>query len=242
MKICKKCVINKLLEDFGNNKNYGDGKNIYCKGCELERAKKYRENNREKANESSKNYRKNNPEKYKQSIKKYLEKNPNMSSKNRSEVYRQDPEFRKNENEKRKIYYQNNLDLERERRKKYYHNNKEQCRKKNDIWRKEKLKNDGFFRMKRRLRDRIRDYMKGVSIGKKTKEIVGLDYEDFKNYIYSKFTEGMSWDNYGDWHLDHIKPLCLSENYEDLIRLNHYTNLQPLWAEDNLKKNRKYDN
>ena len=52
----------------------------------------------------------------------------------------------------------------------------------------------------------------------------------------------MTWENYGQWHLDHVKPLYLSENEEDLIKLNHYTNLQPLWAEDNLKKNRKYDN
>jgi hypothetical protein len=49
----------------------------------------------------------------------------------------------------------------------------------------------------------------------------------------------MNWDNYGDWHLDHIIPLCEAKTEEELFKLNHYTNLQPLWAEDNLKKNRK---
>ena len=51
----------------------------------------------------------------------------------------------------------------------------------------------------------------------------------------------MSWDNYGLWHIDHVKPLCLANDNNELIKLNHYTNLQPLWAEDNIKKNRKYD-
>ena len=76
----------------------------------------------------------------------------------------------------------------------------------------------------------------------KNQEFYGIfDKENFKLYIESKFTEEMSWENYGEWHLDHIKPLYLSENEEDLLLLNHYTNLQPLWAEDNLRKNRKYD-
>jgi hypothetical protein len=242
MKICKKCNIIKTLDKFGNNKLEKDGKNRYCKLCELERSKQYRENNRQKINESAKKYRKNNPENYKKSIEKYLEKNPNMESKNRLKLYRQTPEFRKKENERVKDYYIKNIEKERERRKLFYQKNKKKEREKNDNWRKNKLKNDGFFRMKKRLRDRIRDYMKGKSIGKKTKDIIGLDYVDFKNYISSKFTEGMTWDNYGEWHLDHIKPLVLSENEEELLKLNHYTNLQPLWEKDNLKKNRKYDN
>ena len=49
----------------------------------------------------------------------------------------------------------------------------------------------------------------------------------------------MNWDNHGEWHYDHIIPLASADNYDDLVRLNHYTNLQPLWAEDNLKKGSK---
>lgn len=70
-------------------------------------------------------------------------------------------------------------------------------------------------------------------------EIVGLDKEEFKSYIQNKFTEGMSWDNYGKWYLDHIIPLCNAKDENEALLLNHYTNLQPLWAEDNLRKNRK---
>jgi hypothetical protein len=242
MKICKKCVINKELDEFGNNKNNNDGKNIYCKVCELERAKNYRENNREKVNEASKNYRKNNPEKYKNSIRKYLEKNPNMAPTNRIKNYRLDPEFIKKEKESRKKYYQKNIEKEREKRKEYYYKNKEKEREKNNEWKKNKLKTDPLERIKKNIRDRVREYLTGDNKSKRTFDIIGLDKENFKSYIENKFTEGMSWENYGEWHLDHIKPLYLSENEEDLIKLNHYTNLQPLWAEDNLKKNRKYGN
>jgi len=240
MKTCKKCLVEKEISYFGNNKNEKDGKSIYCSNCELIRAREYREKNRNKVNQSSKKWRQNNPEKYQETVKKYIEKNPEMTSKERNKKYRKDDEYRKKISEKRKEYYQNNLDKERENRKKYYYDNKKNERNKNDEWRKKKLKTDGFFRMKRRLRERIRDYMKGDAIGKKTKEIVGLDYVEFKNYISEKFSDGMTWENYGKWHLDHIIPLCEAKNVEELIKLNYYTNLQPLWVEDNLKKNRKY--
>jgi hypothetical protein len=240
MKICKRCSIELDVSKFGKNKNNKDGFSIYCLECEIKRAKEYREKNREKVNNSAKNWRNKNPEKYKKTIQKYLEKNPQMSSKERSKKYRENEEYRLKLSKKSKERYQNNIEEEREKRKKYYYENKKRERKKNDDWRKKKLKNDGFFRMKRRLRERIRDYMKGKNIGKKTKEIVGLEYEEFKTYISDKFTEGMNWENYGEWHLDHIIPLCEAKNKEEVIKLNHYTNLQPLWAKDNLKKNRKY--
>jgi hypothetical protein len=242
MKTCKKCLVEKKIEEFGSNKNNKDGKSIYCYGCELVRAKDYREKNREKVNKSSKKWRENNPEKYKDTIKKYIDKNPQMSSKERTKKYRENEEYRLNLSKKRRKKYQENIEVEREKRKKYYHENKDKEREKNDAWRKNKLKNDGFFRMKKRLRDRIRDYMKGNHVGKKTKDIVGLEYEEFKTYISDKFTDGMNWDNYGKWHLDHIIPLYEAKTEEEILKLNHYTNLQPLWAEDNLKKNRKYVN
>ena len=239
MKICKKCQINKSLEEYGDNKNNQDKKSIYCKDCERVRGKEQRDKNRDKVNESAKKWRKNNPEKYQKTIEKYLEKNPNMSSKERSKIYRQNEDYRKKINIKRKEYYKNNLDKEREISKKYYHKNKEKLRRENNQWKNNKRKTDGFYRMKINLRHRLRDYLIGESRGKRTKDIVGLDKVEFKLYIQSKFVEGMSWDNYGKWHLDHIKPLCQAKDNEEALLLNHYTNLQPLWAEDNLRKNRK---
>ena len=70
----------------------------------------------------------------------------------------------------------------------------------------------------------------------KSETILGCTILEFRNYIESKFTEGMSLNNHGEWHLDHIIPLASATTEEDIIRLNHYTNFQPLWAKDNLIK------
>ena len=239
MKKCKKCNINKPLDNYGDNKNNKDGKLIYCKECERLRGIEYRKKNREKVNKSSKNWRKNNPENYKKTVEKYLQKNPNMGSTERIKIYRQDENFRKKYSIKRKEYYQKNIEQEREKSKKYYHENKQIIRKKNNEWKNNKRKKDGFYRMKLNLRNRLRDYLIGESKQNRTKEIVGIDKTEFKLYIQSKFVEGMSWENYGKWHLDHIKPLCQAKDNDEALLLNYYTNLQPLWAEDNLRKNRK---
>lgn len=241
MKQCKKCLISKPENEFGNNKNNIDGKSIYCKQCELDRFKKYRENNREKVNESSKKWRDNNPEKYKETTEKYLKSNPHMTSSERIKRYRENEDFIEKEKIRRKEYYKNNVEKIREYRKKYYQDNKGKERLRNNKYKSVRLKNDPVERAKKNIRDRVRQYLVGENKGKRTFEIIGLDKEGFKTYIENMFTNGMCWENYGEWHIDHIKPLCLAKTNEEIIKLNHYTNLQPLWGEDNIKKNRKYD-
>jgi hypothetical protein len=73
----------------------------------------------------------------------------------------------------------------------------------------------------------------------KTEQILGCSFEDFRIYIEVKFQKGMTFENHGLWHLDHIIPLKTAKTQEDVIRLNHYTNFQPLWAKDNLSKSAK---
>jgi hypothetical protein len=70
---------------------------------------------------------------------------------------------------------------------------------------------------------------------------IGCSVEYLKNYIEDRFTEGMCWENYGlyGWHIDHIIPLSLGKTEEELFKLNHFTNLRPLWAFDNLSKGNK---
>ena len=88
--------------------------------------------------------------------------------------------------------------------------------------------------MKLNLRSRIRKtIIKKVG---KTTDILGCSYNEAREYIGNQFREGMSWDNYGEWHIDHIKPLALAKTKEETYRLCHYTNLQPLWAIENLQK------
>jgi len=78
----------------------------------------------------------------------------------------------------------------------------------------------------------------GYTKNSQTFEILGCEYEVFRKHIERQFTEGMNWDNYGlyGWHYDHIMPLSTAKSYEDIVRLNHYTNLRPLWAKENITK------
>jgi len=104
-----------------------------------------------------------------------------------------------------------------------------------------KLMIDPIFKMKRHIRTMIRKSIKKGEYTKqsKTYDILGIDYKGFKNHIENLFIDGMNWNNHGKWHYDHIVPLVSANTYEEIIKLNHYTNIQPLWAKDNLKKGSK---
>lgn len=75
----------------------------------------------------------------------------------------------------------------------------------------------------------------------RTETLLGCSIEDFKMHIESLFKPGMSWENRDEWHIDHIIPLASAKTEEEVIKLCHYTNLQPLWAHENLSKGAKYD-
>lgn len=104
------------------------------------------------------------------------------------------------------------------------------------------MKNDTLYRVSLNLRSRLRQFFKQKGFQKKSKtfEIIGCSPEFLKEHIEKQFTEGMSWDLMGKYiHIDHIVPLSSYKTEEDIYKLCHYTNLQPLWAEDNLKKSNK---
>lgn len=103
------------------------------------------------------------------------------------------------------------------------------------------MKDDSLFKLKIYMRNRICFYLKRNKITKmnKTFDIVGCTPQFLKEYLENKFTEGMSWDNQGKWHIDHIMPLASANTEEELYNLSHFTNLQPMWALDNIKKGSK---
>jgi hypothetical protein len=84
-------------------------------------------------------------------------------------------------------------------------------------------------------------YLKIFNITKRNKtfNIVGCSPQFLKEHLENQFIDGMDWDNRGEWHIDHIIPLSSAKTEDELYKLCHYTNLQPLWAEDNLKKSNK---
>jgi len=79
----------------------------------------------------------------------------------------------------------------------------------------------------------------GYKKSEKTENIIGCSLNEFKEYIRRLFSPGMSFDNYGEWHIDHIIPLASANTESEVLKLSHYTNLQPLWAIDNLRKGSK---
>ena len=104
----------------------------------------------------------------------------------------------------------------------------------------DRYKSDIQFRLAHNLRSRLRNAIgKGFKTGSAVRDL-GCSIEELKTHLASKFQLGMSWENYGEWHIDHIVPLCSFNlaNREQLTRACNYKNLQPLWAEDNMIKGR----
>jgi len=133
--------------------------------------------------------------------------------------------------------YCENTEKEQIRIKQYYRKNKEDIINKLRI----KKKEDVTLRMISNLRSRIVQFMKSKKIHKdnKTLDLVGCSTEFLREHLERQFKDGMSWDNYGSWHIDHIVPLSSANCSEEINKLCHYSNLQPLWAYDNLSKGGK---
>jgi hypothetical protein len=93
------------------------------------------------------------------------------------------------------------------------------------------------FYLRKKVRNRIRDYFRYKT--KTTIEYLGCEIEVLKEHLEKQFVDGMTWENKGDWHFDHIIPLSSAKTEDELYKLCHYTNLQPLWAIDNIKKGKK---
>jgi hypothetical protein len=167
------------------------------------------QNNKEKIKEYSKQYYENNKEKILEYQKKYCEKNK----------------------EKRII-------IMKKINKKNYENNKEKRKKCTLVYINKRRKIDPLFRLTCNLRSRIYMALKIDNYTKQTNtfKILGCDLDTIKLHIEEKFTNGMTWENKGKWHIDHIVPLSSAKTEEEAYQLCHYTNLQPLWAEDNMNK------
>ena len=106
-----------------------------------------------------------------------------------------------------------------------------------------KYKTNINFKLSCVLRARLLDALKNNYKGGSAVENLGCSIPEFKKYLESKFKKGMSWDNFGyyGWHIDHIKPLISFNlsNPEDIKKVCHYSNLQPLWAKENISKGGK---
>ena len=105
----------------------------------------------------------------------------------------------------------------------------------------ERLKSDPVFAFTKQVRCLVRDAVArgGYAKSTKTATILGCTWPEFVTHIERQFLPGMSWSNRGEWHIDHIVPMATAVTEADVLALNHFTNLRPLWGPDNLKKGAK---
>ena len=157
--------------------------------------------------------------------------------------------YRLKNKEKLKKYYKEwslkNKEKIKERAKIYFQENKkhiiEKRREYKKIYRRKRRKTDALFVLIENMRSRIRNVLVRNKKSSTTIKLLGCTKEEFKKYIESKFTKEMSWDKLNLIHIDHIKP-CASFDLSDPKQQEtcfHYTNLQPLWSIDNIKKGAK---
>lgn len=213
----------KPISEFHKNKSRKDGHRVYCKTC----VNKIYEINKVKI-------AKHHQEWYIKNKKKIAKINRKWRVKNKAKIA-----------EHGKEYYNNNKVKTAKRNKKRYSENKERILEQIREYKTKKYKTDIRFKILQNLRGRINSVLHGNNKSLRTMFLVGCEIDYLMYHIQKKFTKGMSWDNYGlgGWEMDHIKPCSkfdLSKKSEQLKCFN-YTNIQPLWAEDNLKKGNKYN-
>jgi hypothetical protein len=157
--------------------------------------------------------------------------------------------YQKNKEEillKCKEYYENNKEKKVLQMREYHKNNREKINKTKSHYKKEKRQTDPLFKLTENIRCLVNDSIKNKGYKKltKTELILGCSFQEFKSHLESKFESWMSWDNHGNpkddifelnktWDIDHIIPVSSANTKEELIKLNHYTNLQPLCSKIN---------
>lgn len=213
MKRCSKCKEIKELSEFYNDKTHKDGLSSLCKICSKQNRKNYYNNHKEKEIDRAKEYYTKNKIHYKQ----YYQKNKDKLIL------------------KAKVYRQKWSSLTQDKKTKIL--------KRVYLYTKNRYHTDVSFKLKIRLRDRLRRAIKNSQKSGSAVRDLGCSIEKFKLWIEFYWKDGMSWDNYGEWHLDHIKPLSKFNltDRNQLLEACHFTNIQPLWAHENLAKSDKVE-
>lgn len=123
----------------------------------------------------------------------------------------------------------------------YREKNREKMLERTNAWRNRVRRSDAKFNLAERVRCAINASFRdgGFTKRSKTGAILGCSWPEFAAHIERQFLPGMSWENRSKWHIDHIVPMATAVTEADVLALNHFTNLRPLWAEDNLAKKAK---
>jgi len=239
MKVCIKCNKEKENSEF-------KPKSEKCIECYREYQANYRAKNKEKMKEYNQNYYKENKEEILTSVKKYYSDNKEQVSEYKTKYWN---ENRQVLSQKNKDYYQDNKERLDLANKEYNKKNRKRLNKRRNQRLKErrtelnqKIKErrliDPIYRLSQNIRTYVRNSFKfkGFKKNTKTEMILGCSFTEFKIHIESQFESWMTWENYGlyngsieyGWDIDHIVPISSGKTEEEVIRLNHFTNLRPL--------------
>jgi hypothetical protein len=200
-----------------------------------EATRKWHNANRERLKEYSALKYRENPQRHRDRAKQYRNNNLDLLRAKERQRYLENRETLK---EKSRNYYREHPDKCLESRKKWQAKNPDAIK----ILRKKRLEKPDYA-ISHRISCLIRATLKNVGQKKQSRtfQILGCSPLDFKQHIESQFLPGMSWENRSEWHLDHIIPVSLGKTKEQILKLNHYTNLRPLWAKENIRKSNKHN-
>jgi hypothetical protein len=223
-KKCRVCQVEKTIGDFYPDKASKDKHRSDCKICNCESRKKWQRENLPKVLIKNELWRQKNKEHVREWKNNYAPRRRSLVR----DKYKNNQEFKEKRIKSSRAYRSN------PKNKKIIRNTQSRLRKKyakNPMW-----------RVIMNLRRRLNHVLQGNRKSEATKKLIGCDLNTLKNHLQLQFKNGMSWDNYGKWHIDHIKPCALFDMSleEEQRKCFHYTNLQPLWAIDNLIKGDNY--
>ncbi len=249
-KTCSKCKQEKpATADYYNKR--GDGLRVECRECQKEYNSRWLEANRGKNKISCQQYQAANRDKLQQYRKHYYEAN-------KEKIKDYHINYHKANKEKIKDYHKQWREANPEKcqilKKEYYNANRKNLIKYTKQWRAAnpnrraeqehfRRKSDAGYRILCNLKYRISAALKNTGRAESIKKIIGCTKDELKQHLESQFKDGMTWNNYGlyGWHVDHIIPCSAFDltDPEQQKECFNYNNLQPLWAEENLRKNDK---
>lgn len=257
MKTCIKCHEIFPLTDqfFGVRNDSPDGYRNDCKLCVKKRRDEWHRKNREDQLHKMKKYRKENIETLIEKKREYnktnrdimIRKARNYYEKNRDKVLTQMKEhwFKNKEqiSRRRKKRYRDNYETVIEKRKEYTSNNRKMISDRAARYCANRRKGDVEYRILCNLRSRISAALKNSGKSNRTIKLIGCTIAELRKHLSKQFKPGMTWDNYGEWHVDHIVPCaCFDLSFPNQQKeCFNYKNLRPMWAVDNLKKGTKLE-
>lgn len=251
MKTCSKCGEEKDYSEFIKESRNKDGLSGTCEECDKLRRQEYYQNNKEHMKGRMKEWRQKNPERQRENSRKWRSNNREEYNRKRREWYANNKELHDQRvkrwadnnpekvREKSRRWYENNFEQASENRKLWYQENKDYMRE----WQRERYRNNPKVRLSYSIRSCLRNVLSKIGKEKSgsTNYILGYSDQELEKRIEHQFTDGMCWENYGEWEVDHTIPInhFLNKGETRPHIINALCNLQPLWMSDNRSKKDK---